>query len=541
MIGPGSGGAEGSILTLCGGVGYNLEVRAFLPHPRLAHPHPCGFVGVPGSSFSTSGRHRPDETIAVLRPTLEEFTDLAKRGNWIPVVREIPADLDTPLSLFSRLDDGENSFLLESVEGGEKWARFSFMGTGARAQFRARGSEIEWIEDGRHEQRRVDGDPLEVLREYLSRLKQVTLDDYELPRFIGGAVGLIGYDWIRFVEEIPDGNPDELDLPDLAFVFPEIVVVYDNVRHAALVVRHVRIEAGEALEDAYREAVNRIDTVVQQLREPLVQQPKSPAVAAPMEVERGMSREDYEGIVERAKQYIEAGDVFQVVLSQSFRLPLQSEPFELYRELRRVDPSPYLIFVRSCGAVLIGASPEILVRLEEERVDVRPIAGTRRRGKSPEYDREMEEELRADPKERAEHVMLVDLGRNDLGRISEVGSVHVTEFANIEHYSHVMHIVSNVQGQLRPGLDWLDVLRATFPAGTLSGAPKVRAMEIIDELEVTRRGPYGGCVGYIGYSGSMDMAITIRTMVVREGRITLRAGAGIVADSRCLNWSGTRP
>ena len=322
-----------------------------------------------------------------------------------------------------------------------------------------------------------------------------------------------------------------LDLPDLAFVFPEIVVVYDNVRHTALVVRHVRVDEKEGLEEAYRKGVERIDAVVEQLRAPPPDRPARDNVRAPMEVQRSMSREAFMEIVERAKEYVAAGDVFQVVLSQRFRVPLQAEPFELYRELRRVDPSPYLIFVRTCGAVLIGASPEILVRLDGERVDVRPIAGTRRRGKGPEYDRAMEEELRSDPKERAEHLMLVDLGRNDLGRISEIGSVEVTEYANIEHYSHVMHIVSNVQGRLRPDLDWLDVLRATFPAGTLSGAPKVRAMEIIDELEVTRRGPYGGCVGYIDYSGNMDMAITIRTMVVRDGQITLQAGAGVVADS----------
>ena len=446
-------------------------------------------------------------------------------------MREIPADLDTPLSLFSRLDDGETSFLLESVEGGVKWAHYSFMGTGARAQFRARGSEVEWVEAGRHESYTAEGDPLEVLRERLADLRQVIPEGLELPRFIGGAVGVVGYDWVRFVEDVPDANPDDLDLPDLAFVFPEIVVVYDNVRHTALVVRHVRVDEKAGLEEAYRKGVARIDAVVEQLRAPPPARPARDNVRAPMEVQRSMSREAFMEIVERAKEYVAAGDVFQVVLSQRFRVPLQAEPFELYRELRRVDPSPYLIFVRTCGAVLIGASPEILVRLDGERVDVRPIAGTRRRGKGPEYDRAMEEELRSDPKERAEHLMLVDLGRNDLGRISEIGSVEVTEYANIEHYSHVMHIVSNVQGRLRPDLDWLDVLRATFPAGTLSGAPKVRAMEIIDELEVTRRGPYGGCVGYIDYSGNMDMAITIRTMVVRDGQITLQAGAGVVADS----------
>ena len=470
----------------------------------------------------------------MLRPSPEEFADLAKRGNWIPVVREILADLDTPLSLFRRLDDGETSFLLESVQGGEKWARYSFMGTGARASFRARGRDVEWIEEGRSENVRVEGDPLEYLRAKLAELRHAEPTGLDLPRFIGGAVGMVAYDWVRFVEKLPDNNPDELDLPDLAFVFPEIVVVYDNIKHTALIVRHVDLRGGGDSGDsdrAYREAIREIDRTVDLLRAPLAPEPRREPVQAPMQVERNMSEEGFHEIVERAKEYVRAGDVFQVVLSQAFRQPLQVEPFQLYRHLRRVDPSPYLMFVRCCGAVLIGASPEILVRLEGDQVDVRPIAGTRRRGRTPEDDLVMEEELRNDPKERSEHVMLVDLGRNDAGRIAEIGSVRVNEYANIERYSHVMHIVSNVQAKLRPGLDWLDVLRATFPAGTLSGAPKVRAMEIIDELEVSRRGPYGGCIGYIDYSGNMDMAITIRTMVIRDGWITVQAGAGVVADS----------
>ena len=480
----------------------------------------------------------------MLRPTLEEFKELAQRGNWIPVLREIPADLDSPLSLFRRIDDGETSFLFESVQGGEKWARYSFMGTGARATFRARGAEIEWEEGGNVETHTAEGDPLEFLRERLRGFEQVVPEDVELPRFIGGAVGLVGYDWVRFVERLPHANPDTLDLPDVAFVFPEIVIVYDNVRHTALLVRHARIEPGSDPKQAYQAAVDEIQRMVDTLRQPMPAAPGWEPSAVPMDVEYGMSREDYLAIVERAKEYIRAGEIFQVVLSRSLSLPLQAEPFEIYRELRRVDPSPYLMFVRSGGAILIGASPEILVRLEGSRVDVRPIAGTRRRGKGAEYDKAMEEELLNDPKERAEHLMLVDLGRNDVGRVAEIGSVVVDEFATIEHYSHVMHIVSNVRARLRAGLDWLDVLRATFPAGTLSGAPKVRAMEIIDELEVERRGPYGGCIGYIDYSGNMDMAITIRTMVVRDGRIVLRAGAGVVADSipelefnECVNKS----
>ena len=468
----------------------------------------------------------------VIRPSLEEFESLASLGNLIPVVREILADLDTPLSLFRRLDDDSTSFLLESVEGGEKWARFSFIGSGARARFSARGGEVTWEEEGRLEKHRVAGDPLEFLREKLRELRHISPENLELPRFIGGAVGMVGYDWVRFVEDIPDSNPsDHSDLADLAFVFPETVLVYDNVKHTALIVRHVHLKSGDDPKKRYLEAVKSIEGVVRRLREPLERTPSTRSVATPMDVKRNMSEAQYREIVDRAKEYIVAGDIFQVVLSQTFEMPLQVEAFEIYRQLRHINPSPYLFFVRMEGAVLVGASPEILVRLEGDKIDVRPIAGTRRRGRDPEHDLEMEEELRSDPKEIAEHVMLVDLGRNDAGRVAEIGSVDVNQYAQIERYSHVMHIVSNVQARLRSGLDWLDLLRATFPAGTLSGAPKVRAMEIIDELENTRRGAYGGCVGYIDYSGNMDMAITIRTLVVKDGRITLQAGAGVVADS----------
>ncbi len=467
----------------------------------------------------------------VLRPSQDEFESLAARGNLIPVVREILADHDTPLSLFRRLDDGRSSFLLESVEGGEKWARFSFIGTGARASFRAHGREIEWRSGDQVERTTAAGDPLEYLRDKLAELRQATPDGLEMPRFIGGAVGMVGYDWVRFVEDIPDANPDQQQLPDLHFVFPETVVVYDNVRHTALIVRHVHLAEGDDIAARYKECTQALDACVRKLRAPLSQSIQRRAVEEPMSVERNMTREDFQEIVKRAKEYIEAGDIFQVVLSQQFTMPLQVEAFEIYRQLRCINPSPYLFFVRLEGAVLVGSSPEILVRLEGERIDVRPIAGTRRRGHDPEDDLAMEAELLADPKERAEHVMLVDLGRNDAGRVAQVGSVHVDQYALIERYSHVMHIVSNVQAKLRKGLDWLDLLRATFPAGTLSGSPKVRAMEIIDELENVRRGAYGGCVGYVDYSGNMDMAIAIRTLVIRDGRITLQAGAGIVADS----------
>jgi anthranilate synthase component 1 len=467
----------------------------------------------------------------VLRTSLEQFETLARQGNHIPVVREILADLETPLSLFRKIDDGRTAFLLESVEGGEKWARYSFLGVGARAMFRAHGSRVEWVEGGETEVIDTGGDPLEVLRDRLKAFEAVQPTGFTLPRFIGGAVGMIGYDWVRFVEQIPDGNPDKVGLPDAFFVLPEYVVVYDNVRHTALIVVHAEVEGGADLAASFKQADAKIEALVEQIYRPLAAEPRQPAIHTPMDVERSMTEEGFHEIVKRAKEYIEAGDIFQVVLAQQFQLPLQVDPFSIYRQLRVINPSPYMFFIRMEDAVLVGASPEILVRLEGERIDVRPIAGTRWRGETTEEDRQLEADLLADPKERAEHLMLVDLGRNDAGRVAQIGSVEVDEYAVVERYSHVMHIVSNVHGKLRPGLDWLDVLRATFPAGTLSGAPKVRAMEIIDELETVRRGFFGGCCGYLDYSGNMDMAITIRTMVAKDGKVTLEAGAGIVADS----------
>jgi anthranilate synthase component 1 len=336
---------------------------------------------------------------------------------------------------------------------------------------------------------------------------------------------------VRFIEKIPDANPDPLGLPDVWFSFPDSVVVYDNLRHTASVVHHVDLRDGRDPRAAYAAATAAIDAIVARIRGPRPADERHAPVRAPMELERSMTPEAYQDAVKRAKEYVVAGDIFQVVLGLRFTMPLQVEPLLLYRQLRRINPSPYLFFLRMGESVLIGSSPEILVRLEGDQIDVRPIAGTRRRGRDAADDLAMENELRTDPKEIAEHVMLVDLGRNDAGRVAEVGSVRVTEYATIERYSHVMHIVSNVQARLRAGLDWLDLLRATFPAGTLSGAPKVRAMEIIDELEVLRRGPFGGCCGYVDYSGNMDLAITIRTMLAHQGRVSVQAGAGIVADS----------
>ena len=470
----------------------------------------------------------------MLRTSLEQFETLARQGNHIPVLREVLADLDTPLSLFRKIDDGRTAFLLESVEGGEKWARYSFLGVGARVTFRAMGGRVEWVENGKTEILEAGEDPLRILRDRLRAFEAVKPLDFTLPRFIGGAVGMIGYDWVRYVEKIPDSNPDRIGLPDAFFILPEYVLVYDNVRHTVLIIVHAEVDEDDgkaSTKQAFADATQKIETMLDRIREPLASEPRQPEIHVPMEVERSMTESDYHGVVKRAKEYIEAGDVFQVVLAQQFQIPQQVDPFSIYRHLRVINPSPYMFFIRMEDAVLVGSSPEILVRLEGDRIDVRPIAGTRPRGETSEQDKQFEVDLLADPKERAEHLMLVDLGRNDAGRVSQIGSVEVDEYAIVERYSHVMHIVSNVHGKLREGLDWLDVLRATFPAGTLSGAPKVRAMEIIDELETVRRSFFGGCAGYLDYSGNMDMAITIRTMVAKDGKLTLEAGAGIVADS----------
>lgn len=471
----------------------------------------------------------------MFHPNFEQFCALSTCGNLIPLVRELLADMDTPLSVFRRLDDGKTSFLLESVEGGEKWARYSFIGTGARAVFRSRGSEVEWVEAGETRRFSVSGDPLQVLRERMARAKPVEIEGVELPRFVGGAVGMVSWDWVRFIEKIPDKNPDELGAPEVYFVIPETVVVYDNVRHVVSIVRMVEVDevrCGEAdLAALYRREAEALDAVARRLRAPLAPDSDPTPIGDELVVRTNTTREGYHEIVRRAKEYIRIGDIFQVVPSQRFTVPLRVDPFLIYRQLRRINPSPYLFYFRCEDNLLVGSSPEILVRLEDGKIDVRPIAGTRKRGKTEAEDLALEADLLADPKERAEHLMLVDLGRNDIGRVAETGSVRVSEYAIVERYSHVMHLVSNVQGRLRAGLDWLDVLRATFPAGTLSGAPKVRAMEIIDELETVRRGPYGGCIGYIDYFGNMDMAITIRTMFIHDREIVVQSGGGVVADS----------
>ncbi len=462
-------------------------------------------------------------------PTLEKFQALSLEGNLIPVYREILADMETPVSAFRKIDDGRTSFLLESIEGGEKWARYSFLGSSPDRVFRSRGELFEILRGDRVERSGVCADPLSELKAFLAPYRPVEVPG--LPRFFGGAVGYLGYDMVRFVETLPDVNPREIGAFDACFLLTDRLFIFDNVAQKIKVVCNVHLEEGADPGKAYAAAMAAIDGMIEQLRRPLDRRAPAQHPNRPVDLAPNFSRPDFMAAVERCKEYIRAGDIFQVVLSQRFSGPLAADPFDVYRALRTINPSPYMFFLRFGETLVVGASPEVLVRKEGMEVEVRPIAGTRHRGASPEIDLALEAELLADPKERAEHIMLVDLGRNDLGRVCRPGSVEVSELMVVERYSHVMHIVSNVRGVLPEGRDAFDVFRATFPAGTLSGSPKIRAMEIIDELEPCRREIYGGAVGYFSFSGNMDMAIAIRTLVVHGDRIHLQAGAGIVADS----------
>src|SRR3990167_2215129 len=462
-------------------------------------------------------------------PSLEEFTGMAKRGNLIPVFREIMADMETPVSAFRNIDRGGPAFLLESVEGGEKWGRYSFLGVEPRVIFKSKDENIEIITEGQGDKRK--GDPISALKEILSRYRPVTTD--KLPRFYGGAVGYIGYDMVRFFEDLPDIAASDVDIYDAFFVITETLLIFDNLEHKIKIVANAVIEEGDNPADVYKMAIKKIDGLVKRLKTPL---PEGQGVRGSKsqrakEVVSNFTKEKFIGGVLKAKEYIQAGDVIQVVLSQRFETRLDVEPFNIYRALRVINPSPYMFYLRLDGIELIGSSPEILVRVEGKDINVRPIAGTRPRGKDEAEDKRLEQELLRDPKEVAEHIMLVDLGRNDIGRVAETGSVSVNELMVVERYSHVMHIVSNVHAQLKRNKDSFDALRTCFPAGTLTGAPKVRAMEIIEEIEPCKRGAYGGSVGYFGFSGNMDMAITIRTLVIKDGKIYIQAGSGIVADS----------
>ncbi|MEL0082739.1 MAG: anthranilate synthase component I [Gammaproteobacteria bacterium] len=459
--------------------------------------------------------------------------------NRVPVFRQVLADVDTPLSSYLKLADQPYSFLLESVQGGEKWGRYSMIGLHSDTRIKVTGLEITLEENGTSSRFQVE-DPLAWIDEFQGRFRVAPVA--ELPRFSGGLVGYFGYDTIRYVEPRlgAHSKPDPIGVPDILLMLSEELVVFDNLSGSLYAIVHAHAEGAKTLEWASR----RLDQLVAKLAQPLAQYPAHLPVTglaeAHTDFHASFTQQGYEQAVERIKQYIVDGDVMQVVPSQRMSIEFTAPPIDLYRALRYLNPSPYMFHLQLDDFAVVGASPEVLTRLEDGVITVRPIAGTRPRGKDAEQDQAFERELMEDPKELAEHLMLIDLGRNDVGQVAQVGSVEVTESMVVERYSHVMHIVSNVEGKVREGMTAMDALRATFPAGTLSGAPKVRAMEIIDELEPVKRGVYSGAVGYIGWNGNMDTAIAIRTAVIKGDTLHVQAGGGIVADSvPATEWEET--
>ena len=449
-------------------------------------------------------------------PGLSEIKSKKWDGNLIPVYREIVADMETPVSAFLKINRGGNSFLLESVEGGQRLARYSFIGTEPYRELTVWGKDKD--------------DPLELIAGELNNYKVVSIEG--LPRFCGGAVGYLGYETIDRFEKLPSPKRDSLNLPEAKFMFVDTMLVFDHVTHKIKVLSYVKLNGD--INENYRLAIDKIDELVERLQQPYeIKQSvgNGNKSAGNPQLTSNFTREKFEANVEKIKEYITAGEAIQVVLSQRLAQPTNLPPFEIYRALRTINPSPYMFYLDFNDFQIVGASPEVLVRVEDGNVMTRPLAGTRPRGKTPEEDIQLEKELRNDEKERAEHIMLVDLGRNDIGRVSEPGSVAVSELMEVERYSHVMHLVTHVQGKLNPEMNVFDALRACFPAGTVSGAPKVRAMEIIAEMEPEKRGPYAGAAGYFSFSGNMDMAIAIRTMVVSKGVAYVQAGCGIVYDS----------
>jgi len=445
-------------------------------------------------------------------PSLEEVKKLKKRGNLVPVYREMMADLETPVSAYLKIARGNYSFLLESVEGGERLARYSFIGTEPSLV----------IKTGREN----PVDPLTLIEKEFQHYRSVPVSG--LPRFHGGIVGYLSYEVARYFERLPAPDNDPLGLPESILMLADTLLVFDHLTHKIKIVAHAHLDGD--VEQAYREATDKIDRMVERLKQP-IGTVSSPPAELESPVTSNLSKAEFENIVNRAKDHIYAGDIIQAVLSQRLSKRTSAPPFAIYRALRSINPSPYMYFLHLDDCHIIGASPELLVRVEDGIVSNHPIAGTRPRSADPDRDLELARELLNDEKERAEHIMLVDLGRNDIGRISEPGTVSVTQFMDIERYSHVMHLVSHVQGKLRAGMTQFDALRACFPAGTVSGAPKIRAMEIIAELESDKRGPYAGAVGYFDFSGNLDTAIAIRTIVIKDGVAHVQAGGGIVADS----------
>jgi len=465
-------------------------------------------------------------------PSKKDFIKLSKKGNLIPVYKEIEADLETPVSSFLKIDEGEYSYLLESVEGEAKIARFSFLGANPSLIFKSKGRDIEIIENKRVRRFTTDSDPLAEIKKIMKQFKLVKVDG--LPRFSGGLVGYLGYDMVRFFEDIPGKNPDDLKTPDSIFMLTDTLLIFDHVMHKIKIVSNAHIKGKASA--AYDEAVAKIEKISKMLLKKVLKEKERVMAAKKLAIKSNFSQKAFEDIVLKAKEYIKNGDIIQVVLSQRLEADLgKKDPFSIYRSLRSINPSPYMYYLKFKNIRLIGSSPEIMVRCEERRIELRPIAGTRPRGRTEAEDIKLEKELLADPKEKAEHIMLVDLGRNDIGRVADFNSVKVAELMRIEKYSHVMHIVSDIVGKLSKSKDEFDLVRASFPAGTVSGAPKIRAMEIIDELETLKRGTYAGCVGYFSFSGNIDTCITIRTILVKNNKAYVQAGAGIVADSRPAN------
>jgi anthranilate synthase component 1 len=465
-------------------------------------------------------------------PNLDTFRSLAEDADLVPVYRRLVSDALTPVSAFHKIDSGDTACLFESVIGGEKVGRYSFLAADPYLQIEAHGQQVRVITSEGTDQFDSD-DPLGELERRIAEVRAATLAD--LPPFTSGAVGYAGYDVVRYSENLPNAPEDDRGLPDLAFAFYDHMIVFDHVQKTIVVVAMARVDAdGVSVEEAYEDAKNRVDRLVEQLSAPdEAIHPADIAVGGEVEIDytSNFRQQDFEAAAEKCIDYIRAGDIFQVVISQRLELAISASPFEIYRTLRVVNPSPFMFYLRTPSVTLVGSSPEIMVRVVDGLVTVRPLAGTRQRGATEEEDIRLAEELLADPKERAEHVMLVDLGRNDVGRVAEYRSVQLSDVMTIERYSHVMHITSNVTGQLRDDQNAFDALRACLPAGTVSGAPKVRAMEIIDQLEPHRRGPYAGAVGYVDFNGNMDTCIALRTIVVSEGKAYVQAGAGIVADS----------
>lgn len=462
------------------------------------------------------------------KPSFSEFKELAKQGNLIPVYQEILADLETPVSAYLKIRDSSFSYLLESADGGKRWGRYSFIGYKPYLTVLSRNGDMEiWKESGMETYRNVKN-PLDILRALNEEFMPVSSQD--LPPFQGGLVGYFNYDLVRKWEHLPDISPKNGDVPEAVFTACRRMVVFDHLTHKIMVIAFAHLKEGEDEKDAFEKARQEVRETIEVLHRPLSQS----SVDRPFSVsklEPNFHKREFERAVEKAKEYIVSGDVIQVVLSQRFSGEVSGEDFLLYRNLRSVNPSPYMFYLNFGETRIIGASPEILVRLTDKKIELRPIAGTRPRGESPEADRRLEKELMADPKERAEHIMLVDLGRNDVGKVAAPGSVSVPRLMEVERYSHVMHIVSRVEGILRQDTDCFDLFMSAFPAGTVSGAPKIRAMEIISELEPSSRGPYAGAVGYFGFNGNMDFCITIRTITIFQNKLSIQVGAGIVADS----------